>query len=194
MKDIQEVIKSRRSCRAYSPESLSREQVEALIADAVWAPSGSNSQPWRFIVIQSRERLQAYSDTAKKLSLEALVRAPAPTPQTEMYKKALLDPNFNIFYTASTLVVVYGDKSSHWHVYDCSMVAYNLMLLAEAAGLASCWIGFAHHLLSSDALKQELGVPAEYELVAPIILGHWAQEGPRPEVPRKPFTTTFVEK
>ena len=193
MKDIREVIKSRRSCRSYSPEALSRGQIEALIADAVWAPSGSNNQPWRFVVIQDRERLKRYSDTAKKQSLEALRQGPAPTAQMKMYENFLTDPNSNIFYNASTLVVIYGDNSSRWHVYDCSMVAQNLMLLAAADGLGSCWIGFAHNILSSDAVKQELGVPAEYGLVAPIILGHWAQDGPRPEVPRKSFTTSFVD-
>jgi nitroreductase len=167
--------------------------VEALIADAVWAPSGSNNQPWRFVVIQDRDRLKRYSDIAKQQSLEALRQAPAPAPQSAMYEKFLTDPNSNIFYNASTLVVVYGDNSTRWHVYDCTMAAYNLMLLAAADGLGSCWIGFAHYVLNSDAVKQELGVPAECSLVAPIIVGHRAQDGPHSEVPRKPFTTTFVE-
>jgi nitroreductase len=193
MKELREVIRSRRSCRSYSPEPLTRAQVEALIAEAVWAPSGSNNQPWRFVVVQDRERLKRYSDIAKKGYLEAFRQSPAPTAQMKMYESFLNDPNSNIFYNASTLVIIYGDSSSRWHVYDCSMVAQNLMLLAAADGLGSCWIGFAHQVLNSDAMKQELGVPAEYGLVAPIILGHWAQAGPRPEVPRKPFTTAFVD-
>jgi nitroreductase len=193
MNTLREVIKSRRSCRLYSPEPLSRERIEALIADAVWAPSGSNNQPWRFVVIQSQERLKKYSDLAKQQWLAGLQQNPSPTPQMKAYEKLLRDPEFNIFYNASTLVVVYGHSSSRWHIYDCSMVAHNLMLLAEGDGLASCWIGFAHWVLDSNAVKQELGIPAECELVAPIILGHPAQAGPRPEVPRKPFTTVFVD-
>ena len=193
MNSLREAIKSRRSCRSYAPEPLSREQVEALITEAVWAPSGSNDQPWRFVVIQNPDRLKAYSDLAKKQWLEGMKLNPAPTAQKKRYEQLLLDPTFNIFYNAPTLVVVYGDKASRWHVYDCSMVAYNLMLLAEADGLASCWIGFAHWVLDGDDVKQGLGIPPEYKLVAPIILGHPAADTARPVVPRKPFATVFVD-
>jgi nitroreductase len=68
------------------------------------------------------------------------------------------------------------------------------MLLAEAEGLASCWIGFAHWVLDRDDVKQGLGIAPEHKLVAPIILGHPAADTPRSVVPRKPFATVFVEE
>ena len=188
MRSIREIIRGRRSCRAYLPEPLPRETIEGLIADAVWSPSGSNQQPWRFAVIRGREALERYSDLTKKGLLERLDQL----PHLQQYEKYLRDPEFNIFYDAPALVVVYGDRSSAWHVNDCTMVAYNLMLLAEEAGLGTCWIGFSHDLLDLDAVKEELQLPPQSHLVAAILLGRPdpARRGPAPA--RKPFVTRFV--
>ena len=54
----------------------------------------------------------------------------------------------------------------------CAMAALSLMLSARDAGLGTCWIGFSESLLESQELKAELGVPAGYRVVAPIIVGH----------------------
>ena len=104
----------------------------------------------------------------------------------------LRKPEFNIFYNAPALVIIYGDTSSHWRDYDCTMVAYNLMLLAEEDGLGSCWIGFAHRIFDMEEIKRELKVPEEYSLVAPIIVGHPAHTKQSPGIPRKPYVTEFI--
>lgn len=189
MESLRKLIHERRSCRAYSDEPLTQKQVEALIADAVWAPSASNQQPWRFVIIQDPATLKHYSDLCKEKLLAEL----ETTPYLEQYATMLNNPDFNIFYNATTLVVIYGNNSTYWKTYDCTMVAYNLMLLAEEDKLGSCWIGFAHRILDTDEIKRQLCVPKEYSLVAPIILGHPAHDRQSSGVPRKPYVTQFIE-
>lgn len=111
----------------------------------------------------------------------------------QQYEQFMKDPDYNIFYAAPTLIVIYGNTESYWRVYDCSMVAYNLHLLAEEAGLGACWIGFAHNVFADDKIKAELGVPGEYELVAPVIIGFPDSDRAGASVPRKPFITHFCE-
>lgn len=188
MENIRKLIQGRRSCRAYSDQPLTRQEIEEMLSAAVWAPSGSNQQPWRFAVVQDSATLKRYSDLCKKTLLVELESA----PYLEQYGGMLRNPEFNIFYNAQTLVIVYGAASSFWRVYDCTMVAYNLMLLAEEDGLGSCWIGFAHRIFDMDAVKEELNVPEDYSLVAPIILGHPAHKNKSPGVLRKPFVTEFI--
>lgn len=55
---------------------------------------------------------------------------------------------------------------------DCALAAQNLMLAAYAAGLGSCWIGFAQSFLNTPEGKALLGLPSAWVPVAPIIIGY----------------------
>jgi nitroreductase len=57
------------------------------------------------------------------------------------------------------------------------------MLAASAAGLGTCWIGFAQKWLATPEGKAALKLPENYMPVAPIIVGH--AKAPPPPVPRK---------
>jgi nitroreductase len=187
MNSFRDMIRRRRSCRAYTDELLSEEAIRDLLNQAVWVPSGSNNQPWRFVVITDKALMERYSDAAKRDWLRKLDES----PHMQQYEEFIKDPDYNIFYHAPALIIIYGNTDSFWYVYDCSMVAYNLHLLAEESGLGACWIGFAHNIFSAEETKSELGIPGGYELVAPVIIGHPAKSGVVPEVSRKPFVTNF---
>ncbi|MCG6537539.1 MAG: nitroreductase family protein, partial [Syntrophales bacterium LBB04] len=59
MLTTKEAIEKRRSIRKFKPDPIPEEHIMALLDSARLAPSGSNSQPWRFKVVRDREtRLQ----------------------------------------------------------------------------------------------------------------------------------------
>lgn len=167
MMDVMEALYTRRSIRKYRNEPVSREQLLKLLEAATLAPSGSNLQPWSFAVIQDSGLLQSYSDRAKTIFLNWM--ADKPDPQN--YKTLLAKADFNIFYNAGTLVIIYAAPGNPMAYGDCAMAAQNLMLAAHAAGLGSCWIGFAMGLFDSAEFKRELGIPETHKAVAPLILG-----------------------
>jgi nitroreductase len=101
------------------------------------------------------------------------------------FQKLLNDPKFDIFYHAPALIVISTVTPSQWDVEDCSLAAENLMLAAHAAGLGSCWIGFAQSWLGTPAGKAALDLPAEHTPVAPIILGH-PKAAPPPVARKEP--------
>lgn len=173
--ELKEAVWGRRSMRAYDERPLTGEILKELIALGVYAPSGTNFQPWAFVVIEDKEFMQKWSDQSKKLLLSTM----NGKPYLEQYRRTLERKQFNIFYNAPCLLLIYGNTDSLSYIYDCSMVAQNIMLAAYEKGLGSCWIGFATAYGNTVEIKERLGVPEKYKLVAPLILGYPSKTKPR---------------
>src|SRR4030066_2540323 len=81
-----ELLKSRRSIRAYKPDPIPDEFVQKIIEAARWAPSGGNSQPWEFIVIKKKEIKDRIADL--------FVESTKPVRQADLTgDKELRDPS-----------------------------------------------------------------------------------------------------
>ncbi|HBF37750.1 MAG TPA: nitroreductase family protein [Firmicutes bacterium] len=165
--DLIHTLYTRRSIRKYKMTPVPKEVITKLLEAATLAPSASNSQPWSFVVLQDTQLLKTYSDRAKELCLASIKDKPDP----HNYRKILADPDFNIFYNAGTLIIIYGHEGATTFE-DCSLAAQNLMLAAHAEGLGTCWIGFSIALLDNQDFKKELGIPQDSTAVAPIIVGY----------------------
>ena len=177
--DIHEAIAGRRAVRAYSAEAVDERTIRGLIDAAVHAPSAVNQQPWAFTVVRDQGVLDRVSRDAKAHMLATM---PA-SPHSDHFRTLLGDPAFHIFYHAPVLILISATAPGPWNVEDCALAAENLMLAAYAAGLGSCWIGFAQGFLGTAEGKAALGLPAAWVPVAPIIVGR-AKAAP-PPVPRK---------
>ncbi len=162
-----DTINGRRSVRNFTPQKVPAELIRELIKAAVQAPSAMNSQPWSFVIIQDATLLKNYSDQAKQILLANLDQQPL----LAKYRATLANPDYNIFYNAGTLLIIYARPAGPHPLGDCSLAAQNIMLTAHARGLGTCWIGFAVALLDTPAIKRSLNIPAEYTAVAPLIVG-----------------------
>ncbi len=178
---IIDAIYGRRSVRKYTNEDVPKELVIKLIEAAIQAPSSSNLQPWSFAVIQNSDLLKIHSDQAKKLVLEKFGNSDDPRG----YKKLLQSPDFNIFYNAGTLIIIYAKGQGLTSMGDCCLAGQNLMLAAFSHGMGTCWIGFATYLINSAEFKQQMGIPQDYRGVAPIIVGY--PDVKLAKIPRNPM-------
>jgi len=176
--DLKEAIYTRRSARDFTDEPVDEKTLRQLVDAAVQAPSAVNQQPWSFCVVRDRTLLVRISDEAKAHMLKT-----SPAGLSHHFQEVLSDPKFDVFYHAPALVVISSTTESPWAVENCSLAAENLMLTARAAGLGTCWIGFAQAWLGTPEGKMALGLPANYVPVAPIIVGH--PKSAPPPVPRK---------
>lgn len=160
---VLDAIRGRRATRSYLAKQVSEKTVRELLDAAVQAPSARDLQPWSFVVIQDKTLLGAISEQAKR----ALARDPHWNRELP-----LEDPGFDIFYGASTLIVICAKEEGFSPVGDCYMAGQNLMLAAFSMGLATCPIGLARDALRSPEMQERLGIPAGEQPVLPIIVGY----------------------
>jgi nitroreductase len=179
--DINEAISGRRAVREYSAEPVDQPTIRRLIDAAVLAPSAVNQQPWTFTVVRDQKVLDRVSREAKSHMLATLPDG----SQADHFRPMLSDPDFHIFYHAPAMIVVSAVGQGPWIVEDCALAAENLMLAAFAAGLGSCWIGFAQAFLNTPDGKKLLGLSAASVAIAPIIVGH-PKTVPPPVARRQP--------
>ncbi len=172
MKDIIEVIKTRCRVREYKEDPVPDEDIKFLIDCARYAPSGLNMQPWSFLVVINKETMRKISESGKK----ALIPLLEPIKDTSKMASDVLvflkTKGTNMFYNAPVLVIILGTKNALTTDYDCAMAAQNMMLAAHSRGIGSCWIGGALPALMNEELLKELGAPAGYKAVAPLIFGY----------------------
>jgi nitroreductase len=179
--ELKEAIRTRRSVRKYKSDPVPEQTIKELLEMAAWAPSGMNTQPWLFVVVEGGDYLKDLSDKCKAYILEAMDGLPA----LQGYRTTLSNPDYHLFYGAPSLVLIYGNQNAFTYNNDCSMAALNLMLAAREKDIGSCWIGFARAYCGTPEFKEELQVPPEYQLVAPVILGYPAEtpgQGSRKEI------------
>jgi nitroreductase len=172
--NLTEALFARRAVRAYTSHKVEDDMVRRLLRAAVQAPTAMNRQPWLFSILQDVAQLKRYSDRAKTLLLAQM----SGDPKTGHYADRLRSPSFNIFYDASTLVVIGAGERGTYTDADCWLAAANLMLAATDAGLGTCPIGFAVPVLNLPEVKAEIGLPQTGVAVAPILLGYPAAPVP----------------
>jgi nitroreductase len=176
--DFKTLLANRRSIRDFQNKEVPLSILKEIIKDTCLAPTASNGQPCRFIIIRDRECIKKLSDESKKSLLDDLTRN--PNLPLKQYETALHDGQFNVFYNAPCLVLFVGPKDAYSLDVDCGLTVAYFMFSATSRGLGTCWIGLGAHVRDKKILD-EIGVPSDCRIVAPIIVGYPASIPPASE-------------
>jgi nitroreductase len=197
--DLNDIIRERRSIRAFKPDMVAREQVEGVLKAAGHAPSAINLQPWEVTVAMGEERerlsrrlLKAYRE--KQISCSPGNVKPLPAVfsargvQSFDGMKPYLDEmgsEFNRyinegscnFYGAPVAVIISIDNAfSRARFVDIGIFLGYLVLAAHNADLWTCPIGLI--TAYEEEVKDTLNIPENKEVVIGVALGRPDTESP----------------
>jgi len=208
-----EALLHRRSIRKYLNDPVPVDIIKKIMTSAIWAPSGSNSQPWRFYVAFGKKRDElmaaliaasgpdapvdeAYDDLVKQVE-RTRENLPNDTAEETGIRRMSDDGAKFIrfgslrFYQAPVMILVAMPKqfgaSAHQSI---GAAVQNILLAAHAEGLASCWLGMP--LIYRDTIMEILDIPDHEVLVTSISLGYPDKTSAinKLVMPRMPFEET----
>lgn len=185
MNEIIQNILNRRSVRVYSEEQIKKEDLELILQSGLFAPSGCNTQPWHFTVVQNKKIMTDLNVETKKV----LARC-----GNEYFESFAKNEMYDIFYNAPTIIVISGEKNALVPQTDCAAATENMILAAESLNIGTCWIGLITFLFRSEGAEKYikmLEIPEGYEPYYAITLGYKKYPDPNPQ-PRRENTINYI--
>ena len=134
---------------------IPKETIEELLRAAMSAPSAGNEQPWQFLVIDDRKKLDSITG---------------------------VNPNAKMCKEAQAAILVCGDTTKEKYpgfwVQDCAAATQNILLAAHTLGLGAVWVGLYPIEDRVVAMRTLLGLPDRVVPLALVPLGYPAQPIP----------------
>lgn len=169
---VVENIMTRTSIRAYTDQTVSADTIETLLRAGMAAPTAVNKQPWHFVAVTDRQKLDSI---------------------------AIANPNAGMAQKAPLAIVVCGDlkkaleghAQAYW-IQDCSAATENILLAAHGLGLGAVWTGLYPTEDRVKAVSELLKLPETIVPLCAIIIGHPA-ESPSPKDKWLPENVSYNE-
>ena len=159
--EFKDIIQKRRSIRKFTDEPVSDEKLGRILEAARMAPSASNRQAWKFIVVQSPNKRRA-------LALAASNQAFIGQAPIIIIAVALMPER----------IMTCGVPA---YAVDLAIAVEHIVLAAVDEGLGTCWIG----AFSQETARKILDIPDKYKVVTVMPMGHPGRE--TDARPRKPI-------
>jgi nitroreductase len=154
--DIYDIIRTRKSVRSFDDRPVEPEKLNRLLEAAMLAPSASNRQEWRFVVVTDSKKRRRLAEAASQS-----------------------------FVAQAPVVLACCAETDH-HVMRCGLPCYSIdvaiaidhiTLAAASEGLGTCWIG----AFDSRSVKSILNIPGAVEVVELLPLGYPSDPTPVPK-------------
>ncbi len=153
--NVMEAIDLRKSVRSWLDKPIEKEKLDTVLEAARLAPSASNRQEWRFVVVQDDEMSKQLGEAANGQA-----------------------------FVGEAPVVIAACAEGVDHVMSCGQLCYpidvaialdHMTLAAVELGLGTCWIG----AFDEDKVKSLLGIPDNIRVVELMPLGYPADPSPK---------------
>lgn len=186
---LKDIILNRRSIRKFKDEPVPKEKIQELIECARWAPSDTNMQPWKFIIISNKDIIKKIEEATVSGMTELQAKAeeigrPDVKRKMEIFSKYAL-----VFKNAPTVIICLSEPYSSkftddiftpinhgmdmWKeegIKSTCLAAQNIMLAAHSLGYGTCAMS-GPMILAEQKLKEALNIEEKYTIALVIALG-----------------------
>jgi nitroreductase len=145
------ILKERRTIRCFKDEMISEKELNMILEAGKWAPSASNRQAWKFIVIKNKEIINKLAKVA-------------------IYGKFVRE--------APVVIAIVGfvHDNPNWYIQDTSLASMNMMLMAWVLKIGTCWIGS----MDREKAKEIIGINKHDFLLTILPFGYLTKKVPNP--------------
>lgn len=203
MLDVFSALKTRKSVRAFTNQTVSVDQVKRIIDAARWAPSGTNTQPWQVHAVSGSVKQKLDAELIKAFESEksaqmdynyypenwfepynarrrecglAMFSALDITRQDKEKRLAQWKKNYSAFGAPWVLFFTMDHRLESGSFFDYGMFYQSIMLAAQAEGLATCpQAALAEY---PDVLREHLDIDSEHIILCGLALGYENPEDP----------------
>ncbi len=180
--DVSEAIRKRRSIRKFKPDPIPEEKIRLLLDSARLAPSGTNTQPWRFIIVKDNDTKKKVQEAAHNqrhvksapiiivccADLKAFKGFPERVDEL-IESGALPERTREVFipYLKKGMSTVTKDALMVAAAANVAIAVEHIVLQAVEIGLGTCWVRW----YEDNKVKEILDIPEHVEVMALLPVG-----------------------
>ncbi|MGM9662187.1 MAG: nitroreductase family protein [Oscillospiraceae bacterium] len=170
--EVLTAIHERASCKGFRDELPEEEKLRAIAEAAITAPSATNKQPWRVVMVTDRELLREME--------EETVRRMGELPAYKSFYDMVTATGMKLFYNAPCMAVLPMDSANPYAAFDCGIVSQTIAVAAQSLGVASHIVAINEVVFSGEKgsyFREKLRFPEGYAFGLAVLLGYEAVPG-----------------
>ena len=187
-----DIIKTRRSIRQFKSDPVPYEHLKEIVDAARMAPTSGNQQPWKFIIVQDKKKIEAIKNECIEFARKRFIADQNLTEEELSAKINAFDERYSKgYFSAPAFIVVLTDGESKYPSYnhhDGPLAAGYLLLAARSMGYGTVYVTDA---IPVEATKKALNIPNQYTRVCITPVGVPAEW---PEKPKKSLDEFIVNE
>jgi nitroreductase len=178
---LKALFQERRSIRRFKKKEIPQQQIQEIIEMSRFAPTGSNAQNVKFLVLQGESippfvtLVREFYGQILELLQESSVESKTMLRRMRKWKHWLQEAEKEkdaIFYDPSTVIVIYAPSDDSLSPLNSGFVTSYLMLAAQVYGLGTCNIGYALEAIKRrPEIAEHLGIPEDEQVFSVLALG-----------------------
>ena len=188
--DFFEVIRNRKSVRAYQDKEVEPEKLKTIVEAGNMAAGTPTAGKRYFNVVTDHDLIQRISDKAKEMLRQSPIERARQVGNNPKYVPTFGAP-----------VVVFISVENHESpimagnaLQNAAAAGENMLLAARALGLGSCYVGSPAMALADADIRREVRLPEGVKPVCAILIGYAVDDAPHAPRKSNPDNIIYVNK